>query len=593
MAIVNLEQFLQSELNNFDNLKISYSSVYDYDYCANIFKICLDGRLDDFKNFLELNLKINQIFDWCFSLGKQSFLNFKIKQSYLINWLSNVCQNELNYDITNSNKISFIHKTSNPKKILYDYSSPNLAKDMHVGHLRSTIIGDTLANISEYIGHTVMRINHFGDFGLPFGMIVEYVLSNNITIDETTSLQSLYTISKEHFESDSVFKSNAYKITSELQLGTNENVTRIWNQIYEHSLKSYNNIYDILNISKKLTPCGESYYLQYIEQVKELLKMKGLLYLDENNRYVVNTNTLNLLNTNVSNTKNNLPPMIYEKSEEKGSAYTYDTTDIVTLWYRTQILDQDEIYYVVDSGQRTHFNQLIQVGNQMDWLKNKKVEHINFGIILNAIGKRIQSRLGNTPKLLDLITEGIETTRLESIEKNKSTDKNIDEQTIKDIAIGSIKYFDLARTRTIDYTFNYDLMLKFDSDSFTYIAYCMSRCRGIKDKFLENSNNSDKLNDIDYSALSEPDFKILKKILSFPVILERVSDTKMPHILCAYINELCNLLHYGYTNTRCLNFDNEKKLLDCNKARILLYVITSKLLEDICSLLGLPVVLKI
>lgn len=586
MCITNLEYFLQAELINFPSIKISYSVQYDnYDYCTNIFKIISDDKLEELKNFLETNKKINDIFDWCFVISKQSFLNFKIKKLYLVNWLKEICEKKFiehnDYNFEQLTNISFISKISNPKKILYDYSSPNLAKDMHVGHLRSTIIGDALANISEYIGHEVTRVNHFGDFGLPFGMIVEYIISKNITIDENTSLQNLYRLSKNCFETDSQFNSNSYIRTAELQMKTNQQTVQIWNTIYNYSLISYQEIYDTLNISKKLQPIGESYYLQYIDQVKELLKFNNMILLDKNGRTVVN----------ISNGNNkNIIPMIYEKSEQKCSSYTYDTTDIVTLWYRTQILNQDEIYYVVDSGQSLHFKQLIQVGEQMNWSINKKIQHVNFGIITNASGTRIASRTGNTHKLLDLINDGIETARLESLEKNNNVDI-IDEETIKNIAIGSIKYFDLSKTRTMDYVFNYDLMLKFNFNSYTYIAYCMSRCRGIKDKFLES--NGLLSTNINYSTLEDPDFTILKKILLFPIILEKVLETKMPHLLCTYMNELCNSLHYGYTNTRCLNFDNDNNLINYNESRILLYTVSSLLLENICNLLGLPIIKKI
>lgn len=570
--MINLEQYLQEKfILQFPSIKISLSpsTYHEHDYQTNIFNVISNNKLDELKNFLENNTDINNVFDWTFSIGKQSFLNFKIKQSYLTNWLRQFYENNKSLTID-----SFVIKNDSPKKILYDYSSPNLSKDMHVGHLRSTIIGDTLANVSEYLGHTVTRVNHLGDFGLPFGMIVEYVLQNDIQITEKTSLQHLYILSKSQFESDETFKNNSYLKTAELQLGLNEKVVNVWQQIYTHSLASYQKIYDLLNISKDLKITGESHYVKYINEVKELLQKSNMTEMDEHGRIIVKIENMN--------------PMIYEKSEEKGNAYTYDTTDIVTLWYRTQMLNQDEIYYVVDSGQSLHFKQLIQLGKQMNWTNGKKVEHINFGVITGASGHRIASRAGNTPKLLDLISDGIETTKLENMEKQNN---DVDELTNQAVAIGSIKYFDLSKTRTINYAFNFDQMLRYDADSYTYIAYCTSRCRGIKDKFKQSG--CELPIDLDYTKLESPDFNILRKMLNFPVILQKVMDSKFPHILCSYANDLCNLLHYGYTNTRCLNFDKNQTVCDFNETRIILYETASFLLEHICKLLGLPVVKKL
>lgn len=568
IQMINLEKYLQSELSKLDVLfpiKISVSAFPEYDYQTSIYKLVENGEKDNLENFVKGNENITNIFNYSFSSsGKQHFLCFKVKNDYLVLILK---------DFFDTKNIRSVFEMKS-KKVLYDYSSPNLAKDMHVGHLRSTIIGDTLANISEYFGNTVSRVNHIGDFGLPFGMIVEYVIQNNIGINETTSLQKLYILSKRQFESDENFKNNSYIRTAELQMETNEQVVKIWKQIYEHSLKSYQEIYDLLTISKDLKITGESFYVKYINEVKDLLKEKGFLENDDKGRTMVKIN--------------GMIPMTYEKSQEKGSAYTYDTTDIVTLWYRTQVLNQDEIYYVVDSGQSLHFKQLIQLGKQMGWTNGKKVEHINFGVIKGTHGFRIKSRDGNTPKLLDLVNDGIEVTK----ESTKSLTENsvVFNSTVSDLAIGSIKYFDLSRMRTADYLFDFDLMLKKDANTYTYLSYSLVRCKGILDKF-EKANLI--LDDIDYSKLEELDFNLLRKLTEFPLILEKVLMTNMPHYLCDYLNNLCTMFHYAYTNTRCMNFDEDNKLINCNYARILLYILISDVLKQSCKLLGLPVINKL
>lgn len=567
--MINLEEFLQVEFTDscdFSEIKVTPSLLQEFDYQASVYKIVTSGKKQELEDFLS-HSKIVDMFDYVFtSSGKQYFLSFKTKESYLILLLNTF------YNFSDIENYKLVLLVPKPQKVLYDYSSPNLAKDMHVGHLRSTILGDTLANISEYLGHQVTRVNHIGDFGLPFGMIVQYVMQNNIVIDESTSLQKLYVEAKKTFEKDQEFSVNAYIRTAELQMETNAEVVLVWKQIYEHSLKSYQNIYELLSISKQLKICGESFYVKYIDQVKQLLDSAGFIKVDDKGRTIIQIDKMN--------------PLIYEKSEEKGSAYTYDTTDAVCLWYRTQVLKQDQIYYVVDVGQGLHFKQLFQLGKQIGWLnENVTAEHIAFGIISDTNGK-ISSRMGDTPKLLDLIEDGInETTKTFSAKSECS-----DPYTIKNVAIGSIKYFDLTKVRTTQYVFDFNQMLKSDANTFSYISYSIARCMGVTSKF--NDAKCVLPEDLDYDKLVIEDFNILRKISEFPTILTKVEKTKMPHYLCDYLNNLSALLHYGYHNTRCLEFDKENKIISFNESRITLYMFVHHVLKTGCKLLSMPIVDK-
>lgn len=568
--IKDLQYYLQQILHTYDeSFVLSFSSLKEYDYQSVIKNMTIVNKQDELLKYLKDN-NVDDIFDYLItSNAKVSFVCFTIKESYLKTF------------ICNDNLFDNAYYLNNKKKcILYDYSSPNLSKDMHVGHLRSTIIGDCLANISEYLGNDVIRINHIGDFGLPFGMIIEYIIKKDIIIDDTTSLQNIYILAKEEFEKNSEFNDNSYVRTAELQKGDKDSISvKIWNEVYEHSLRSYDNIYKMLNISKKLTAMGESYYVPYIDTVQKILSENNMLFNDEHGR----------LSVSISN----YIPMTYKKSDSKGSSFTYDTTDITALWFRLHEQKADEIYYVVDSGQSLHFKQLFQVAIDAKWNENKckTIEHINFGVITGKNKQRIKSRSGDTPKLLDLINDGIEETKTEYLKRHSDIDELFeDEKTlVRNLAIGSIKYYDLSKCRETSYQFNFDEMLKLNGNTYTYIIYSLARCRGIIDNFNKISSHVKSKSD---ETLSELDILLLRKISQFPTIINKVMITQMPHYLCTYVNNITSCFNEHYTNCRCIQYDGDT-VIDVNVNRIHIYMCFKKLIEKICTLLGLPIVDKI
>jgi arginyl-tRNA synthetase len=579
----DLEELLVSTLNNFVSqqkifkkspFSITLSHLEEFDYQSTAESLIRQEKKDDLVQFLNSDTIFGNIFEYQFTdNGKVNFICFNIKKSYLFSVLSEFCSNKLNFKLYTNNS---------PKEtILYDYSSPNLAKDMHIGHLRSTILGDCLANISEYIGHTVLRINHLGDFGLPFGMIVEYIISENIVIDENVSLQTLYIKSKQKFELDQTFQQNSYFRTAELQKEESTISSNIWKQIYEHSLKSYNNIYRMLNISDKLEIIGESFYSKYVDTVKSLLEKSGNLEIDVNGRVLVKVS--------------DMIPLIYIKSEEKGSAFTYDTTDTVALWYRSQKQNANRIYYVVDQGQSLHFSQLIKLGKTIGWTRDIHVEHIDFGVIRGENNQRIKSRDGNTTKLLDVINDCIGATTAEFITHNKDDDETLTDyqkSIIIPVAIGSIKYYELSKCRTTSYQFSFDDMLRFDGNTYTYLIYSIARCRGVIEK-MESSELFKKDTQVDPSIITEDDIGLLRKLSYFPGILTKTFNTQMPHHLCEYVHKLVSIFHEHYSHTRCIHYDSDNNIIDYNQSRVSIYVLIKKILETVCSLLGLPIVDRI
>lgn len=562
--IPNFVKILQNILG--EAFVITSSPDDKYDYQINVNKLIGKPEFDQLIELLGSSEELTNIFTFeKASAGKGHFVCFAIKPEVMINILQK-CHT--------THTINLVQPNANPKTIIYDYSSPNMSKDMHVGHLRSTIIGDTLANVSEYLGNNVIRLNHLGDFGLPFGMIVEYIIQTNEIGD---NLQEIYIKSKKMFDTDNDFKDKAYSRTALLQNKSDHQTNLVWNDVLNRSLIQYQHIYKLLNISSRLEVKGESFYVDYIDQCKSMLEEAGLSELDEEGRVVVKCS-------------HPLNPLTYIKSEEKGCAYTYDTTDIVALWYRTQVMNVDEVYYVVDNRQSSHFEQVFDIGKLMGWLNNtKKAVHIQFGTILGKDGKPLQSRLGGTPRLIDLIDESIEKTT----EQFKLKGKNIAdfEYEIKSIAIGSLKYQDYSKCRTSDYKFNSDQMLKFDGSTYTFLSYTISRIRGIMDH-IKSNDLTDLLSThiINLDELSELDYKVIKKLICFTQVVENVEETKMIHGYIEFLSKLCVAFNSNYTNSRYLNFDQDGKLISCNLSKLVMCKVLLDILSTSCALLGLQLV---
>lgn len=556
--IPNFVSQLQNELGNSHTISQSPDSRFDL-------QIRLNKLIDNSELFdsIKSNESINKTFDTEQIITTNGiFVCFAIKKSLMINILNELHQSQ--------NVMPTL--VENPRTIIYDYSSPNMSKDMHVGHLRSTIIGDALANVSEYLGHNVIRLNHVGDFGLPFGMIVEYVIKNGSVCD---NLQQLYLESRELFKTSDEFAQKVYNRTTLLQNKSDPLTNSTWQEILNVSMDQYQHIYQSLNISPKLVVKGESFYVDYIDQCKKLLEDAGLVENNDGRILVKCDEPLNSLT--------------YIKSKEKGNAYTYDTTDIVALWYRTCVMNVDEIYYVVDTRQTEHFKQIFNVGKKMNWLNNKKVQHIQFGTILGKDGRPLQSRFGGTPRLIDLIDESIEKTR----EQFKSKEKNINdfEYEINSIAICSLKYQDYSKCRTSDYKFNSDLMVKFDKNTFTFLSYTISRIRGINDHINKN-NLSNVLSEhiINHDELCEIDFNVIRKIMQYNQVLEMVDKTKMIHTYIDFLSKLCEIFNSNYSNSRYLNFDCDGKLINYNLSKLAMCQVVMNVLQTSCKLLGLNVV---
>lgn len=296
-------------------------------------------------------------------------INLTLKKSYIENNINHIANNDS----------PLLIKTSKPKCIIIDYSSPNIAKQMHVGHLRSTIIGDILGNIFELKGNKLTRINHIGDWGTQFGMLIASIQVNNVNLDncDIDVLHTCYKESKIIFDDDIEFNKLAHNKVVSLQ-SEDEECINIWKKICSISHESYNDIYNKLEISKNLIVCGESYYNDVlpilVKELDELIILKEedgtkMLFTDENNKKI--------------------PPLIVRKSD---GGYGYDSTDLAAIKHRINNLHADKIIYVTDSGQSDHFKLIFDAAKLMKLNENVELVHVGFGLILNKKGKKIKSR---------------------------------------------------------------------------------------------------------------------------------------------------------------------------------------------------------
>lgn len=437
-------------------------------------------------------------------------------------------------------------ETDISRKICVDYSSPNIAKDLHVGHMRSTNIGESLVRMFELQGHKVDRINHIGDFGTQFGKIIQYLYEENpdfmIRSPSIEDLQRFYSEAKKRFDEDPEFKKNAYEKTKLLQNNDTE-VVKAWNIICDISRNSFNRIYKELNV--ELEEKGESFYKDMLADVVKELDDRGATKIKDGLKYVECSKGV----------------FIVQKSD---GSYLYGTTDLAAIRYRLLDKKYDEIYYVVDKGQQDHFINLFEIAKNMGWIKDQKVVHIRFGLMLSN-NKRIKSRDGNTVSLQSLLDDAIEETKT----KFKDSDN------IKKIAYGAIKYSDLSIDRTKDYEYSPDKMLSLKGNTILYQFYSYVRYLSV----LRKAGDIDSSIDTDIRSKEEKDLCLT--LLEFNSTFTKAVSEQKPSVICTYLYELSNKASVFFERCRCLEYDKDKNLINKNISRLKL-VKKTKDIFDIC-----------
>ncbi|KAL3532548.1 hypothetical protein ACH5RR_006069 [Cinchona calisaya] len=461
------------------------------------------------------------------------------------------------------------------QRAVVDFSSPNIAKEMHVGHLRSTIIGDTLARMLEFSNVEVLRRNHVGDWGTQFGMLIEYLFEQNQNWEAAPTeaigdLQEFYKQSKTKFDEDSGFKERAQKAVVSLQ-GGEEKYRKAWAQICEISRKEFDKVYERLDI--KLEEKGESFYNPYIPKALELLSKENLIEESEGARVIF-----------VGGIKR---PLIVVK---KDGGYNYASTDLAALWYRLNEEKAEWIIYVTDVGQREHFEMFFAAARLAGWLpaedKYPKVSHVGFGLVLGEDGKRFRTRSTEVVKLVDLLDEAKNRCKEALVERGKAQEWTGEEleQTAEAIGYGAVKYADLKNNRLTNYTFNFDQMLNDKGNTAVYLLYAHARICSIIRKSGKDIEELKKVGTLD---LAHPSERVLGlHLLQFPEVVEEAVTNLLPNILCEYLYNLSEDFTTFYTNCQVVGSAEET-------SRLLLCEATALVIRKCFYLLGIKPVYKI
>ena len=496
------------------------------------------------------------------------FINFKIQNSTILSRLD---------DILSSDRLG-IEETTTPEKILIDFSSPNIAKPMHIGHIRSTIIGDCLRRVANFLGHDVIADNHIGDWGTPIGQVI-YGWKNNLNEsafneDPIKELLRLYQLVKEGFESDPKINAACLEETVKLQSGDDESMS-LWNQFKEITLSEANKIYSRLDIEFDVT-LGESFYHNQLAPLVEDLLAKGIAEISDGAVCIFSNNELEAKDDPLLVSRDGewipVPCMV----RKKDGGFNYATTDIATIDYRVNELKSDKILYVVDDRQSLHFRQLFEVSRQRE-IKTQ-LHHVSFGKILGEDRKPFKTREGSVPDLSSVLEEAVQRAKSVVDDKSNGLSEKEKEDVAEKIGIGAIKYFELSQSRVSDYIFSWDKMLALQGNTAPYMINAYVRTRSIFRKIGDNADIS--LHDLALSNDSERSIAI--KLCQYSEVVPEVMTDYRPNLLATYLYELAQTFHSFYEQCPVLNSEEQTR-----NTRLALCEATSKVLKHGLELLGI------
>ncbi|CAM3251878.1 arginine--tRNA ligase [Pseudomonas floridensis] len=462
-----------------------------------------------------------------------------------------------------------VRKVGASQRVVVDLSAPNLAKEMHVGHLRSTIIGDGVANVLGFLGDTVIRQNHVGDWGTQFGMLLAYLQEKPATSDELSDLENFYRAAKQRFDESEAFAERARGLVVKLQAGDAECLA-LWKRFNEISLSHCQKTYERLNV--KLTTAdvmGESAYNDDLANVVSDLKAAGLL---------VESNGAQCVFLEEFRTAEDTPlPVIVQKA---GGGYLYATTDLAAIRYRSKVLKADRVLYFVDQRQALHFQQVFEVARRAGFVHDgMQLEHMGFGTMNGADGRPFKTRDGGTVKLIDLLDEAEERAYTLVKEKNPEVAEDELRAIAKAVGISAVKYADLSKHRTSDYSFNFDQMLSFEGNTAPYLLYAYTRVSGVFRK-LGAPFDATKGRIVLEAAQEQ---ELAARLAQFTETLNNVAEKGTPHVLCAYLYDLAGLFSSFYENCPILGAENP----DQQQSRLRLAALTGRTLKQGLDLLGL------
>ncbi len=441
------------------------------------------------------------------------------------------------------------------KTFAVDYSAPNVAKEMHVGHLRSTVIGDTIVRMLEFKGHTVIRENHVGDWGTPFGMLIEHLLdlgedraANELGVGD---LDSFYKQARSKFVSDEEFANRSRSRVVLLQGGDAETL-RLWRILVDESMRYFNEVYSMLGVMLTDDDIrGESSYQELLPEVVERLRESGDLEESDGADVVFPGGWVN---------RDGEPlPMIIRKAD---GGYNYSTSDLACIIDRVERLGCDGFLYVVGTPQKQHFEMVFQVAKKAGFMShNHQAVHVNFGSVLDTDGKVLKSREGEVIKLHDLLEEAIRRAEQSIDDKNPDLLGKEREEVARAVGIGAVKYADLSTERTKDYVFDWEKMLSFEGNTAPYLQYAYARISSIFRKWGGDreslSTNFESLMESEISTLRSEEILLSRRLVEFPSILDDSVSTFSPHKLCKHLHSIASSFASFYENCGILKEDNE------------------------------------
>ena len=450
-----------------------------------------------------------------------------------------------------------------PAKVVVDYSSPNMAKQMHVGHLRSSIIGDTLANLFAFLGDEVIRQNHIGDWGTQFGMLIAYL--EEMGEDGSGSLSDLeqfYKDAKGRFDADAAFADKSREYVVKLQ-GGDVHCLHLWDNFIDKSLGHCEEVYGKLGVNLTREDVrAESSYNDDLADVVTALDDKGLLTLSDGAQCVFLEGDEN--------------PFLVQKSD---GGYLYATTDLAAIRHRVQTLGADRISYVVDARQAGHFRQLFTVARQAGFAKpDTRLEHVSFGMMLDKSGRPFKTREGGTIKLIDLLEEAVIHAK-EAITSREAHSEDELERIAEIVGIGAVKYADLSIHRDSNYIFDWDKMLSFEGNTSLYLQYAYARIQSILRRYEEEVSGV-------ITLTTNPERALAFKLLQFEDMLHRAAAESLPHYITTYLYELATLFMKFYETSPILK-DGVDEVT--RQSRLQLSVLTAGTIRQGLSLLGIGV----
>ena len=487
------------------------------------------------------------------------FLNFKAKNSWISKKISSM----------NSDPRLGV-ELENRKTIVIDYSSPNIAKRMHVGHLRSTVIGDALSRIFSFKGHNVVGENHIGDWGTPFGMLIEHFIEcDNNNVGEI-DLSTFYKEARYKFENIDDFALRSRQRVVKLQSRDAETID-LWQKLVDFSLVNFNSVYQMLGVLlNDDNLAGESIYEDLLPEVVKRLESQDLI--------VESEGALVVFPDGWYNRENEPLPLIIRKGD---GGYNYATTDLACIINRVESIECNEMLYVVGAEQSQHFSMVFQVAKDAKFMDEKtKAVHVSFGLVMGSDGKKLASREGKAITLEELLEESVNRAEKLILEKNSSMSDSDRKKVSKMIGIGAIKYADLSIDRNKNYVFDWDKMLSFDGNTAPYLQYAHARICSI---FRKSSISRESTFNSEILVVNDFEKSLSKSIIGFSESIDETINSYSPHRLAVYLHHLAQDFASFYENCPVLISNDEAKM----NSRLALCNLTARTLKTGLGLLGI------